>query len=445
MDHHLEPQLRALADKYRERRFQLSKAETGEATTLCTKVLQDGREGFELCWQLAPYLPAESLAEAIASTWTGLDESLQREVMTRQQRLPEAAATRLRFRSAVALRPIDAAAARRLLSSACYAMTNTPKKRPSKEQMKLFRSILLNGDEPALVGFAFESHTQAETGPLLACVLEVLATRSADAQRSFSPSEPRVIEWLLQNDFFPRLTEAQRAVAVALTKSWPREVKTEFASKNERLPADLDQALRLAEAPSPPVAEKESATPSPVSKAMVEPLQNVSVRALLDQVGLAVKTIEADNKSVRDQLQEKEVALQALRTKLNQAETSLQHIEGELIESRAALDEKGDALQIALAELAELRGKLEVSTRALAIEKEKHAADSQALLDRIEVEKKRAVDSFENRLADKLRLEWRDFGSVSNRPMDMQVGESLRSLVRGIFEMLEHEGLKIRD
>jgi hypothetical protein len=29
--------------------------------------------------------------------------------------------------------------------------------------------------------------------------------------------------------------------------------------------------------------------------------------------------------------------------------------------------------------------------------------------------------------------------------MNTQVGESLRSLVRGIFEMLEHEGFKIRD
>ena len=445
MDHDLELQLRALADKYRERRFQLSKAEAAEATTLCTKLLQDGREGFDLCWQFVPYLPAESLAGAIASTWTSLDESLQREFIARQQRLPEAAATRLRLRSAVALRPIDAAAARRLLSLACYAMTNTPKKRPSKEQVKLFRSVLLNGDEPALVGFAFESHTQAEIGPLLTCVLEVLSTRNADAQRSFSPSEPRVIEWLLQNNFFPRLTEDQRAVAVALAKSWPREVKTAFASKNEHLPARLDEALRLAESSSSPVAERESAPPPPVPKPTAEPPRNVSVRELLDQVALTVKTIEADNKSAREELQEKEVALQALRTKLSQAESSLQRTEGDLIESCAALHEKDAALQTALAELAELRGKLDASALELAHEKEKHAADSQALLDRIEVEKKRAVDSFENCLADKLRLEWRDFESVSNRPMDTQVGESLRSLVRGIFEMLEHEGLNIRD
>jgi len=445
MNHDLEPQLRALADKYRERRFHLSKEETAEATMLCAKVLQGGAVGFELCWQLAPYLPADSLADSIASTWTSLDESLQREVIARQQRLPESAGTRLRLRSAVALRQIDAAAARRLLSSACYAMTNTPKKRPSKEQVKLFRSILLNGDEPALVGFAFESHTQAEIGPLLTCVLEVLSKRSADAQRSFLPSEPRVIEWLLQNELFPRLTEDQRAVAVALAKSWPREAKTAFLSKTGHLPAGLNEALRLAEAPSPPVAEGEATPPPPVPKPSAEPPQIFSVHELLEQVGLAVKTIEADNKSAREELREKEVALQALRTKLGQAESSLLRSEEDLIKGRAAINEKDAALQTALAELAELRSRLDATKLELASGKEKHAADSQALLDRIEVERKRAVDSFQNRLADKLRLEWRDFESVSNRPMDTQIGESLRSLVRGIFEMLEHEGLKFRD
>lgn len=82
-------------------------------------------------------------------------------------------------------------------------------------------------------------------------------------------------------------------------------------------------------------------------------------------------------------------------------------------------------------------------TLELASEKEKHAADARTLLARIDVEKTRAVEAFQNRLADKLRLERKDFESVSNRPMDTQVGESLRSLVRGIFEMLEREGLNI--
>ncbi len=441
MNHDFELELRALANKYSEKNSHFSKEETAEATTLCTSVLREGRDGFDLFWKWASHLPADSLAQAIASVWTSFDESLRNEVYENQRRLPEAVTIRFRLQSAVGLRPIDTVAAHWFLEAAFNAL---PKKRPNKDQMKLFRSILLKGDAPALLGFTFESNAASVVIPLLSCVSEFLSPRSADAQRSCSPIEAQVIEWLLRNNFFPRLTEEQRAVVVALVKPWSREFKTAFTSKNEHLPAGLDEALRLADASSPPVVGTESAPLPSVPKPKAEPPRNVSVRELLDQIGLAVKTIESDNKSAREELREKEVALQALRTKLCQAESSLQRTEGELIESRAALHEKGGALQTALAELAELRGRLDASALELASEKEKHAADSKALLDRIEVEKKRAIDSFENRLADKLRLEWRDFESVSNRPMDTQVGESLRSLVRGIFEMLEHEGLKIR-
>jgi hypothetical protein len=445
MNYDLEPQLRALADKYRERRFHLSKEDSSEATKLCTRLLQDRREGFDLCWQFAPFLPAESLAEAIASTWTNLDELLRREFIARQQRLPEAAGSRLRLRSAVALRLIDPPAARRLLTSACYAMTNNAKKCPSKEQVKIFRSILLNGNEPGLLGFTFESHTQAEIGPLLSCVVEVLSTSKVDTQRIFTASEPRVIEWLLRNTLFNRLTADQRTVVATLAKSWPREVKAAFASKYEPLPEGLDEALKIVATPTPPIAEAESALRPDVPPLTAVPQRCHSVQELLDQIGLAVKAIDADNKSAREELTEKEVVLQALRTRLSQAESSLQRTEGELIESSAALNEKGAALQTALAELAELRGKIDTSALELTSEKKKHAADAKTLLDRIEVERRRAVEAFENGLANKLRLEWRDFESVKDRPMDTQMGESMRSLVRGIFELLENEGIKIHD
>lgn len=439
----LEPQLRDLAEKYREGRSHLSKDEIARAATLCTNALAAGREGLEVCWQFAAYLPPEALAEAIAATWPELDETLRREVIARQQRLPEGAAARLRLRSAVALRDVDPAAARRLLATACYALTSTPKQRPSKEQAKLLRSILLNGDQPALAGFRFADATQAEIGPLLTCVAEVAFPRGHDQRRTFTPGERRIIEWLLENDLFTRLTESQRAGVVALVNSWPRAAKAAFAESQERLPAPLEDALKTD--PSAPLAETSLAQCPPVPTTAREPARKANARELLDQLGAALKELESEKEAAREELREREAATQTLRSKLSQAESELQRAEQERIERRATSDAQETVRQNAEREAAELRSKVDELARELAIEREKHATDAQALLKRIEVEKTRAADAFSNRLGQKLRLEWRDFQSVSNRPMDVEVGESLRHLLRGIFEMLEREGLKIRD
>jgi chromosome segregation ATPase len=158
-----------------------------------------------------------------------------------------------------------------------------------------------------------------------------------------------------------------------------------------------------------------------------------------------LRILESEKKTAREELREKEATTQTLQSKLTQAQGQLQRAEQEQIESRARLHEQDTARQNAEREAAELRSKFDELTKELAIEREKHAADSQALLTRIDVEKARAADALANRLAQKLRVEWRDFESVSSRPMDSEVGESLRHLLRGIFEMLEREGLKIRD
>jgi hypothetical protein len=445
MNPEFEEQLRALANRYTERRSNLSKDEIAEATALCTRVLAGGREGLDLCWRFAGYLPADALAEAIATTWPILDESLQRSIIARQKRLPEAAAARLQLRSAVALCQVDAAIARQLLSSACYTMMNRPNNRPSKEQLKIFRSVLLSGEEPALARFAFDTPTQAEIGMLLASLSEVLFARRADRQRAFSPNEPRVIEWLLQNSLFVRLTEAQLAGAVALVKSWPREAKAAFGSKYEQLPVDLDQALRIDESSSSEVEPKDSMPPLSGPEPKVEPPPNGGVRELLDQLSLAIAALEADNKSAREELQEKESIAQTLKVKLSNTESELRRAEGELIESRAKLQEQVSERQAAQREAANLWSELEALDLKLSSEKEEHFNDSRSLLARIEVEKDRAAQAVANRLAEKLRLEWRDFESVNNSPMDCEVGESLRHLLRGIFDMLQREGIKIRE
>lgn len=441
----LQSQLRALADKCRAPDFQLSKDQTLEATTLWTTALAGWPEEMDMCLQFAPNLPADSLAKAIASNWLSFDASLRSECINRLlETLPEASGIELRLRLAVALQPIHPPTADSQLIAACYWMRKKKKHRLNKEHEKLFRSVLLNDEDPALTRFALKTHTQADVKGLLACVSEVLFTHGSDGLRTFSSVEPRVIEWLLQNELFSKLIGEQRADAVVLIKSWPREAKATFASKKLSLPADLDEALRLDEASSQVVVEKESTAPPPAPKPPAEPTRNGGVHELLDQVGQAIKVIEKENKDVREELREKESAARSMQLSLRQTETKLHRAESELSASRAASDEKDSALQATQVEIDKLRGKLDASALELASEKEKHAADSQALLDRIDVEKKRAVGSFENRLAEKLRLEWKDFESVSNRPMDTKVGESLRLLVLGIFEMLEREGIKIR-
>jgi hypothetical protein len=227
----LESQLAALSAKYEKQRRKLPKPEAEEACKLCGEALVENADGVDLCFRFATALPSECVAFAFAENWNAFDDTRRRQLIERLQRLPEPGGKRLCLALSAALRNADPLIARRLLTQTCYSLLDSKNQRPGKKSSVMFRSVLLDEKEPALLSFQFSEAIQAEVTPLLACVVTAIFTAPEGRPLSFSPIASQVLEWLLRQDLFACLKPEQRTVISAAIASWPRNAKAELADK----------------------------------------------------------------------------------------------------------------------------------------------------------------------------------------------------------------------
>ena len=86
-----------------------------------------------------------------------------------------------------------------------------------------------------------------------------------------------------------------------------------------------------------------------------------------------------------------------------------------------------------------------LAARAASAEaKRRHDQEAEALAARVSVETERGIEAFKNSLADKLRLEWRDFEDVSGLTITQEIGESYRRQLGEIFALLERDGIQVK-
>ena len=58
-------------------------------------------------------------------------------------------------------------------------------------------------------------------------------------------------------------------------------------------------------------------------------------------------------------------------------------------------------------------------------------------------DRSRQADESLQRIASKIRVEYRDFKDAVNTPMTVDLGENLRIQLQSVFEILEKGGMKI--
>jgi hypothetical protein len=458
----IEPHLAALSVKYHENHGKLPKAETEEARKLCGEALVEHPEGVELCFRFATTLPPEAVASAFAENWSTFDEARRRQLTERLQRLPLPGARRLGLTLSVAIQRAEPLSARRILTQTCHALLGGKNQQPSQKNIRMFRNVLLDGGEPALLGFQFSGALRAEVAPLLACIVTAVFTAPEDKALTSSSTGPRVLEWLWRQDLFGFLDVEQQEGVLTATASWSRKTKAEFTEKFSPLPSSFQFLLeQQPDETGPPPLRSDSQQPSPdddeshrnstpgligaePSPAKREVSQKLPARELLAQLGDAFKELENAHMNALREHSDVQRANQELRTKLCSVDADLRRAEFELREARKQLDQASAERSAAQREVTNLHDEVELLNMELAEARRQHDQEADALTARMKVETERGIEAFKNSLADKIRLEWRDFEDVSGLPMTLEIGDSHRRQLHEIFALLERDGIQFK-
>jgi hypothetical protein len=133
-----------------------------------------------------------------------------------------------------------------------------------------------------------------------------------------------------------------------------------------------------------------------------------------------------------------------LRARVSAGDRDLLKLEAELREARREVDSTKAELASAKHEANILREVNERFRTDLAEAKQLHDREAEALAGRVKIEFERGIETFKNSLADKLRLERRDFEDVSEIAMTSEIGGSHRRQIREIFALLEREGIQMK-
>ena len=75
---------------------------------------------------------------------------------------------------------------------------------------------------------------------------------------------------------------------------------------------------------------------------------------------------------------------------------------------------------------------------------ETHEVETKRLSDRIGVESQRAVETFQNKVAEELKRYRRSYDDVETDPMSEKLGQALRRHLQEIFDALEREGIQTK-
>lgn len=81
---------------------------------------------------------------------------------------------------------------------------------------------------------------------------------------------------------------------------------------------------------------------------------------------------------------------------------------------------------------------------AIIAEKDTEIAERTEMAKVLSRDRSKQADESMQRLASKIRVEYRDFTDALNMPMSCDLGENLKLQLQSIFEMLEKGGMKIK-
>lgn len=157
---------------------------------------------------------------------------------------------------------------------------------------------------------------------------------------------------------------------------------------------------------------------------------------LLDKASKVVKSVESESMQQRSKIAALTLTLEDEQNKLRKSNQRIENLQGNLVELR-------NKLVAAESEIIALRKDLEQKDMRIA-EKDAEIADRVRMVDVISKDRNKQADEALQRLAAKIRIEYRDFIDALDVPMNSDLGENLKIQLQSVFEILEKGGMKIK-
>lgn len=158
--------------------------------------------------------------------------------------------------------------------------------------------------------------------------------------------------------------------------------------------------------------------------------------ALLSKASKAATVVKAEG------VQQK-VKIEALGQALESEQEKLQRANQQIADQQATISDLRKKLAAAEGDIFVLRQ--DVAQRdAVIAEKDAEIAERVKMADVLSRDRSKQADETLQRLASKIRVEYRDFVDALDVPMSCDLGENLRLQLQSIFDILEKGGMKIK-
>jgi chromosome segregation ATPase len=157
---------------------------------------------------------------------------------------------------------------------------------------------------------------------------------------------------------------------------------------------------------------------------------------LLDKAGKAAAAVKTEGVQQKNRIDTLSRALESEQEKL-------QHADQQIADQQATITELRKKLDATEGDVFVLRQTVEQRDAVIA-EKDAEIAERIKMADVLSRDRSKQADESLQRLASKIRVEYRDFVDALDVPMSCDLGENLRLQIQSIFDILEKGGMKIK-
>ena len=147
---------------------------------------------------------------------------------------------------------------------------------------------------------------------------------------------------------------------------------------------------------------------------------------------------------VKEQLNKIIVIRDSQRDTIQRLQTKMLNLEAEIEKINNSLDEKNikiSELNQRISDNMDIIQKLESSLSY----KDNELKEKSRMMEALSRDRAKQADEMVNRLASKLKVEYRDFTDAVGIPMDKDLGENMREQLRNVFDILIKSGVSIQD
>ena len=216
--------------------------------------------------------------------------------------------------------------------------------------------------------------------------------------------------------------EASSEMTVTVTEIAPATTDESVAS-----PHKADTRQEDVRVPNTPVAQPVEDNPEDMTTYLID---------LLSKAGKAAAAVKAEG------VQQK-IKTEALLQELESEQEKLQRANQRIAEQQDTIADLRKKIAAAEGDIFVL--KQDVALRdAVIAERETEIAERIKMADVLSRDRSKQADESLQRLASKIRVEYRDFADALDIPMSCDLGENLRLQLQSIFDILEKGGMKIK-